>query len=102
MKQGTLIRINVREPQVLTAFAPQELFIDPSLTYRLWLHNYRPAREPVRTRVYGQAPMVHPMGVLVGLLNDGTAFPMAAIIAVAATFSLIAVGTITKVPTFSC
>jgi ribosomal protein S18 acetylase RimI-like enzyme len=25
---------------------PQELFIDPSHTYRLWLHRYRPRREP--------------------------------------------------------
>lgn len=28
----------VREPQVLVSRAPQELFLDPSHTYRLWLH----------------------------------------------------------------
>jgi GNAT-family acetyltransferase (TIGR03103 family) len=38
----------VREPHVLVSRAPQELFIDPSHTYRLWLHQHRPARDPVR------------------------------------------------------
>ncbi len=32
----------VREPHVLVSKAPQELFIDPSHTYRLWLHQHRP------------------------------------------------------------
>jgi GNAT-family acetyltransferase (TIGR03103 family) len=36
----------VREPHVLVARAPQELFIDPSHTYRLWLHRYRPGAAP--------------------------------------------------------
>jgi len=31
------ICIYVAEPQVLTSLAPSELFIDPSVTYRLWL-----------------------------------------------------------------
>jgi GNAT-family acetyltransferase (TIGR03103 family) len=31
------ICIYVKEPQVLTSLAPSELFIDPSVTYRLWL-----------------------------------------------------------------
>ncbi len=35
-----------REPHVLVSRAPQELFIDPSYTYRLWLHRYEP---PTRT-----------------------------------------------------
>lgn len=30
----------VREPHVLVSMAPQELFIDPSHTYRLWLHRH--------------------------------------------------------------
>lgn len=38
----------VREPHVLVSKAPQELFIDPSHTYRLWLHKSRPARDPIR------------------------------------------------------
>ncbi len=33
----------VREPHVLVSLAPQELFIDPSHTYRLWLHQHRPS-----------------------------------------------------------
>jgi GNAT-family acetyltransferase (TIGR03103 family) len=40
------IALYLRDPQVLIARAPQEMFIDPSLTYRLWLHHYRPARQP--------------------------------------------------------
>lgn len=35
------IAFYVREPQVLLAEAPQELFLDPSHTYRLWFNNYR-------------------------------------------------------------
>jgi GNAT-family acetyltransferase (TIGR03103 family) len=38
----------VREPHVAVSKAPQELFIDPSHTYRLWLHTLRPGAEPVR------------------------------------------------------
>lgn len=34
-----------RDPHVLVARAPQELFIDPSHTFRMRLHRYRPARE---------------------------------------------------------
>lgn len=42
------IALYLRDAHVFVARAPDELFIDPSLTYRLWLHRYRPAREPVR------------------------------------------------------
>jgi GNAT-family acetyltransferase (TIGR03103 family) len=42
------IALYLRDPHVLVAQAPDELFIDPSLTYRLWMHRYRPAREPLR------------------------------------------------------
>ena len=38
----------LRDPHVLVSKAPTELFIDPSLTYRLWLHRYRPPREQPR------------------------------------------------------
>src|SRR4051794_31602 len=36
------------DPQVLVGLAPDELFIDPSLVYRLPLHHYRPREEPIR------------------------------------------------------
>ncbi|MDX1657223.1 MAG: N-acetylglutaminylglutamine synthetase [Nitriliruptorales bacterium] len=42
------ICLYVREPHVLVSMAPQELFIDPSHTYRLWLHHYRPRQDPIR------------------------------------------------------
>ena len=42
------IAMYLRDPHVLVAQEPTELFIDPSLTYRLWLHTYRPARQPIR------------------------------------------------------
>ncbi len=41
------ICLYVREPHVLVSRAPQELFIDPSHTYRLWLDRRRPHRDPV-------------------------------------------------------
>jgi GNAT-family acetyltransferase (TIGR03103 family) len=37
-----------RDPQVLVGLAPDELFIDPSLIYRLDLHRYRARSEPIR------------------------------------------------------
>ncbi|MGH8870048.1 MAG: N-acetylglutaminylglutamine synthetase [Actinomycetes bacterium] len=42
------ICIYVRDPHVLVSLAPDELFVDPSFTYRLDLHRYRPRREQVR------------------------------------------------------
>ena len=42
------IAMYLRDPHVLVSQQPSELFIDPSLTYRLWLYSYRPRREPVR------------------------------------------------------
>jgi GNAT-family acetyltransferase (TIGR03103 family) len=42
------IAFYLRDPHVLVAKAPDELFIDPSLTFRLWLHQYRPVRETIR------------------------------------------------------
>ena len=38
----------VREPHVAVSRAPQELFIDPSHTYRLWLHTLRSDHDPIR------------------------------------------------------
>ncbi|HET8726168.1 MAG TPA: N-acetylglutaminylglutamine synthetase [Alphaproteobacteria bacterium] len=48
----------VRDPHVAISLAPQELFLDPSHTYRLWMSDYRPSRRttngfaiaPVRSR----------------------------------------------------
>jgi len=37
-----------RDPQVLVGLVPYELFIDPSYTYRLPIHRYRPSRERLR------------------------------------------------------
>lgn len=42
------IAFYLRDPHVLVARAPDELFIDPSYTYRLPFHRYRPARQPPR------------------------------------------------------
>lgn len=36
------IAFYIRDPHVLLGLAPQELFLDPSHTYRLWLSDYRP------------------------------------------------------------
>jgi GNAT-family acetyltransferase (TIGR03103 family) len=36
------ICLYLHDPHVLVANFPQELFIDPSFTYRIWLHDYRP------------------------------------------------------------
>ena len=36
------------DAHVLVSRHPHELFIDPSHTFRLWLHNYRPAAEVLR------------------------------------------------------
>lgn len=72
------IAFYIRDPHVVLALAPQQLFLDPSHTYRLWLSDYRPpAARPsgfairrLRTRadaeavnrIYGERGMVktHP------------------------------------------
>jgi GNAT-family acetyltransferase (TIGR03103 family) len=41
------IALYLRDPHVLVSRAPDKLFIDPSLTYRLELHRYREAGTPV-------------------------------------------------------
>ncbi|HCZ48615.1 MULTISPECIES: N-acetylglutaminylglutamine synthetase [Gammaproteobacteria] len=41
------IAIYLREPHVVTASAPNSVFLDPSHTYRLWLYDYRPAARRV-------------------------------------------------------
>jgi GNAT-family acetyltransferase (TIGR03103 family) len=50
------------DPQVLVGLAPDELFIDPSLVYRLPLHQYRPREEPIRgvfVRTVTSLPEMH-------------------------------------------
>lgn len=39
------IALYLRDPHVALSLAPQELFLDPSHTYRLWLSHYRPGRK---------------------------------------------------------
>ena len=38
------IAFYLRDPHVVISLAPQEVFLDPSHTYRLWLDQYRPAK----------------------------------------------------------
>ena len=38
------IAIYIRDPHVVLSLRPQDLFLDPSHTYRLWLYNYRASR----------------------------------------------------------
>ena len=44
------IAFHVDKPHVVVAQAPQDLFIDPSETYRLWLAEYRPQKAGRRGR----------------------------------------------------
>ena len=37
------ICLYLHDPHVLVASQPQEFFIDPSYTFRMWMHRYRPA-----------------------------------------------------------
>ncbi|MDH3197527.1 MAG: N-acetylglutaminylglutamine synthetase [Candidatus Krumholzibacteria bacterium] len=41
----------LRDPHVALSLAPQELFLDPSHTYRLWSYNYAPAARRPRAFV---------------------------------------------------
>jgi GNAT-family acetyltransferase (TIGR03103 family) len=50
------LALYVQDPHVVVALAPQELFLDPSHTFRLWLATYRPGR-------------VHPQGFAVRRLQ---------------------------------
>jgi GNAT-family acetyltransferase (TIGR03103 family) len=38
------IALYIKDPHVILSLRPQELFLDPSHTYRLWLYNYRGSR----------------------------------------------------------
>ena len=39
------IALYVADPQVMLSFAPQQLFLDPSDTFRIWFSDYRPAQQ---------------------------------------------------------
>jgi GNAT-family acetyltransferase (TIGR03103 family) len=43
------LALYVRDPHVLVSLAPQELFLDPSHTFRVWPHSYRRSETESRT-----------------------------------------------------
>ncbi|MEE4264455.1 MAG: N-acetylglutaminylglutamine synthetase [Desulfobacteraceae bacterium] len=43
------ITLYLRDPHVILSLAPDKLFLDPSHTYRLWSHDYKPNSLPVQT-----------------------------------------------------
>jgi GNAT-family acetyltransferase (TIGR03103 family) len=46
------VALYLRDPHVVLSFAPQDLFLDPSHTFRLWLERYQPShRRPKGFRV---------------------------------------------------
>ncbi len=51
------VALYLSDPQVVLSYAPQDLFLDPSHTFRLWLERY-------------QAPPRRPKGFVVRLLNS--------------------------------
>lgn len=36
----------IRDPHVVLSIAPDQLFLDPSHSYRIWTHDYRPGHRP--------------------------------------------------------
>lgn len=42
------IALYLRDPHVLISMAPQEIFLDPSHTYRIWFERYYPSKSPSR------------------------------------------------------
>ena len=72
------IAMYVKDPHVLVAQAPDELFIDPSFTYRLELHRYRPRRElipGVLVRTIGEPSDAHQINRVYAARNMVTADP---------------------------
>ncbi|HET9679348.1 MAG TPA: N-acetylglutaminylglutamine synthetase [Gammaproteobacteria bacterium] len=59
------IALYLRDPHVVLSLAPQDLFLDPSNTYRLWMFNYKPVRQRLeglrirRLRTRGDAEAVN-------------------------------------------
>jgi GNAT-family acetyltransferase (TIGR03103 family) len=72
------IAMYVKDPHVLVASAPDELFIDPSYTYRLELHRYRPRREVipgVLVRTIGEPSDAHEINRIYAARGMVTADP---------------------------
>jgi GNAT-family acetyltransferase (TIGR03103 family) len=72
------IAMYVKDPHVLVSTAPDELFIDPSFTYRLELHRYRPRRElipGVMVRTIGEASDAHEINRIYAARGMVTADP---------------------------
>lgn len=61
------ICIYPRDPHVLVGLAPDELFIDPSYTFRLDLHRYRPRAEVIRGVFVRTVTSEHDMGAINGI-----------------------------------
>jgi len=74
------IAIYLRDPHVVISLAPQELFLDPSHTYRLWLDRYKPSkRRPRGFDVRGlekraEASAVHNLYLQRHMVPPGAAF----------------------------
>jgi GNAT-family acetyltransferase (TIGR03103 family) len=74
------IAFYVREPQVLLAQAPQELFLDPSYTYRIDLATYRPRHRQAggfmirRLASQGDAAAINRIYALRGMVQVDPAF----------------------------
>ncbi|HEX7006088.1 MAG TPA: N-acetylglutaminylglutamine synthetase [Alphaproteobacteria bacterium] len=69
------IALYIRDPHVVLAMAPQDLFLDPSHTYRLWLNELRaPRRRPrgfsvVRLRTHEDAEAMNTIYDRVGMVS---------------------------------
>jgi hypothetical protein len=47
------VALYLRDPHVVLSYAPQDLFLDPSHTFRLWLERYQFASAPARASSCG-------------------------------------------------
>jgi GNAT-family acetyltransferase (TIGR03103 family) len=74
------IGLYIRDPHVVLSLAPQTLFLDPSHTFRLWMHNYRAARvrpqgfNVRRLRTRGDAEAVNELYRKRGMVEVDPAF----------------------------
>lgn len=74
------IALYIQDPHVILALAPQRLFLDPSHTFRLWMHNYRAARvrpqgfNVRRLRTRGDAEAVNDIYRTRGMVEVDPAF----------------------------
>lgn len=72
------IALYLRDPHVVLSLAPQELFLDPSHTYRLQAHDYRPATRspgPIVTRWLTDRADAHEVNRIYGYRNMMTCDP---------------------------